>query len=343
MARKRRTTDKNNIVIVCEGTDTEVKYLTDLKKYIENHFPDRFTDIRIVPTAEELVAATNRNKNKKLKEANPWAYYIQEEENEEDFNTYRSQPTRYVREAELFTLNNGYIEAWAVYDFDNFPDHELAKKHADKTGVNVAFSSISFEEWILAHFERNEKAFNKSVCKENKEDIMCGTGAHINDCHGAKCVGGHIRECNHIPEYGKNMDGLFKLLFDKHKVAIVNASWTRGLHHQAKDKPWECNPLTTVDRLIARLLDYKQEYSWIYDPGNLAIDRTILNISEKMVTNSGENSVAFSYRVYDARMEEIEECNTGIILPGNTIQLQIPENGKFLGIIDRKDIKITPL
>ena len=32
---KKRSTNKNNIIILCEGTDTEFNYFTELKEYVE--------------------------------------------------------------------------------------------------------------------------------------------------------------------------------------------------------------------------------------------------------------------------------------------------------------------
>ncbi len=343
MARKRRTTQKNNIVIVCEGTDTEVKYFTDLKNYIESRFPDRFSDIRIVPTRQEYLETSTRNKNKKMKWSHPWAYYVQEEDNETDYNTYKSQPTRYVREAELFLDNDGYMEAWAIYDHDSFPDHPFAARHAKDTGVNVAFSSISFEEWILAHFERNPKGFTKSVCKENKQDIECGTASHINDCHGKVCIGGYIRENKHIPDYGKNMDGLFSRLFMKHKVAMINAAWTRSLHRDGPKEFWECNPYTTVDTLVARLFGYERMFSWIYSTDNFELGHTKLGVSNRVVTNIGESSTAFIYLLFDKNMDEIETCQSGLLSPGQTVALQIPDNAMYIGFVDSGDVKIAQI
>ncbi len=331
MARKERTTNKNNIVIVCEGTETEVRYLQDFAQYIRATFPARFTDIRIVPTAQELVEATERNRRaRKLKKGHPQAYYIQHEDNPADFNTYRTQPTRYIREAELFldSHKGGYSEAWAVYDFDNFPDHEFAAKHARQANVNIAYSSVSFEEWILAHFERNAKAFDHSVCKRKKKDIMCGTGEHPDDCHGSTCVGGRIREQHHIPDYGKTMVGLFRLLFDRHRLAMVNAAWLRGLHGTASF--WQYNPYTTVDRLVARLMDYNEEYEWIPSTGVFDFDRTTLHFIGKAITNTGTNSVMFVYDVYDCRLKLLTHGNSGLLMPGESLRLQIPHDGNIL-------------
>ena len=136
----------------------------------------------------------------------------------------------------------------------------------------------------------------------------------------AKSVSVAILEQKHIPLYGKNMDGLFAHLFDKHNLAIANAAWTRGLHDNP-DSFWEYNPLTTVDRLIARLLDYNQEYSWIRDTDNFALDRTTLKLEEQEISNTGDNPIAFRYRTYNDLMTFISECNTGIIEPGTTMRL----------------------
>lgn len=342
MARKIRSTRRNSIVIVCEGTDTEVKYLTDLAAYVNSNFPDRFTDIRIVPTAQELVVATQRAKNRKqLKNCNPYAYYVQEEDNALDYDNYRAQPTRYVREAELFLKDGTYGEAWAVYDHDNFPEHEDASTHAKTVGVNIAYSSISFEEWILIHFERNKYAFSKSVCKRHKKDISCGSNVHPDDCHGRICVAGRIREQKFIPEYGKSMDGLFKTLFPNHKLAIINAAWLRSLHQN--ENLWMCNPITTVDRLISRLMDYSVEYSWIASDCSFDLDRFKLKLHDGQVENIGDCTMAFDYKIYDEIMNPIIQANTGAINPGGTCRLTVPTKGRYIGFIGHRDIKVTAL
>lgn len=340
MGRKIRSINRNNIVIVCEGTDTEFNYLTDLAAYVNLNYPGRFADIRIVPTAQELVVATNRNKNrKKLKGSGGNAYYVQEEENETDYEKYRKQPTRYVREAELFLKDGSYGEAWAVYDHDNFPDHKNAASHAKEVKVNIAYSSVSFEEWILAHFERNAYAFDKSVCKQNKKDIMCGSGLHPDDCHGQKCIGGRLREQSFIPDYGKTMGGLFRRLFVRHKVAVVNAAWLRALHKN--ENFWECNPFTNVDNLVARLLGYNQEYSWIPGGGVFDFERTSLNLSGKKIKNVGDNATVLEYEIYDCLMNRISGANTGVIEPGDFFEFQVPENGVYIGMIGRDGVKMS--
>lgn len=211
MARPKRTTNKNNIVILCEGSDTEVKYFKDLKEYVERNYPDRLSDIKIVPVNNEIIQKKNKKKGGKpllpaqrvLSSKHYWSKW---EHSDEEYEIYKAQPTRYVRETQLFMEEDGYVEGWAVFDKDTFTNHAHAFALADSiSGLHIAFSSYCFEEWILLHFERNSKAFISSVCKDNDKDRGCGTKVLL-DCHGTICLGGYIRERGHIADYAKNQN-----------------------------------------------------------------------------------------------------------------------------------------
>ena len=100
-----------------------------------------------------------------------------------------------------------FDEVWVVFDKDGYTKHEevfeLAKNGARE--VKIAFSSIAFEHWALLHFTKCSTAFPKSDCKDEKERVLyCGTGQHINDCHGVRCVAGYMREHNFCPDYAKS-------------------------------------------------------------------------------------------------------------------------------------------
>lgn len=56
--------------------------------------------------------------------------------------------------------------AWVVYDKDGYTRHPETFETARQCNVKIGFSSISFEMWILFHFEYTNKAFIKS------EDII---------------------------------------------------------------------------------------------------------------------------------------------------------------------------
>ena len=86
---------------------------------------------------------------------------IEETPSEETYQPeekYKAVPIRYVREAQEGLEDGVYESTWAVFDKDYHPEHKeafkLAKQEIDENKVNIAFSSISFEQWILLHFEK---------------------------------------------------------------------------------------------------------------------------------------------------------------------------------------------
>ena len=57
---KKRSTNKNNIIILCEGTDTEFNYFTELKEYVEQTAPERFLNIKVVPGQSEIIKSKKK-------------------------------------------------------------------------------------------------------------------------------------------------------------------------------------------------------------------------------------------------------------------------------------------
>lgn len=258
---------KNNIVIVCEGTETEYDYFTGLKNYLGDS--GKYYTIRIVPTKdpEEIQGGSRQRKNRKLNgDRDALRYYEQVEESRELYDKYHKQPTRYVREAQLFLKDNVYTEAWAVFDNDDFPDLESAFKLASTDdNLNIAYSSISFEEWFLHHFERNAKVFDRSECKADNKTIDCNKDK---GCRGEHCIAGRLRVQGYLPDYKKNnkddkkkdRDDFFIQTRSHLEQARINAAWLRHL----QDGPiYERNPYTDVDRLVSRLLSLDKEYVWV--------------------------------------------------------------------------------
>ena len=94
-------------------------------------------------------------------------------------------------------LSEGVDESWAVYDKDEHPKHEEAFVEAnriiDGKKVNIAFSSRSFEYYLLLHFEYIYYRFEETECGErikgNKHIYECGTGKYPDkDCGGRVCI-----------------------------------------------------------------------------------------------------------------------------------------------------------
>lgn len=255
-AQKRKF--RNSLVIVCEGTETEYKYFDELASIVMGEQPDRFSRIKVVPTPEEKAASDGRRTSHKrrLRDDTKFLYYVKEEKTEAEYNQNCAQPARYVREAQLFMLEDGYSDGWAVFDKDIHPGHERAwELAAQLPQLRIAFSSYSFEEWILCHFERNSHDYHHSLCKCE----YCGT--QHKGCQGKKCLIGRIREKKYIPDFAKSQERLFFKLAKRLNAACINAAWLRSLNKNVI--PYQQNPYTNVDELVLQLLDIQDRFEWI--------------------------------------------------------------------------------
>lgn len=252
---------RSSLVIVCEGTETEYNYFEELASIVMGEQPDRFSRIKVVPTPEEKAANDGRRASHKRKlrgNAQPLLlYYVKEEKTEAVYNQNCAQPARYVREAQLFMIEDGYSDGWAVFDKDIHPGHKRAWELAVQTPrLRIAFSSYSFEEWILCHFERNSHAYHRSLCK--RQDC----GIQHKGCQGRKCLIGRIREKKYIPDFVKSKERLFSnVLAKKLDTACVNAAWLRSLNKNII--PYQQNPYTNVDELVLQLLDIQDRFEWV--------------------------------------------------------------------------------
>lgn len=260
MRKTQKRSLKNSLVIVCEGTETEYQYFEEIADIVRKDQPNRYGRIKVVPTPEECVLQTERRKSQKRKMRSGMSplllYWVKEETSEQEYNKNRLYPARFVREAQLFMVEDGFSEAWAVFDKEHHPGHSRAWELSQCfPQVNIAFSSYCFEEWILCHFEKNAFPFLRSICK-GKECGLCGTG-----CKGKCCIVGRLRAKNYISNYVKSMGHLFSDLSKHLDFACINAAWLRNLD----DEPLEFkrNPYTNVDELVLYLLNRTDRYEWI--------------------------------------------------------------------------------
>ena len=267
---------KYTILIVCEGANTEPNYFQGIKEDITNQrlFHEEGLSINInirpkPPLSEEEEKQTSRHKTprkkRQLKNVPIEPEVVIEEQ-------HRAVPTRYVREAQLGLEDGTYDEAWAVFDQDRHPRHQeafaLAQTEIEGKYAKIAFSSISFEHWVLLHFERNDTAFQRSECKDpNREVIGCGTGLNPLDCYGNSCVSGYLKINHYLPGYGKQVQfDTYSHVKDKTHIALANASWLR--RNTFPDPVYLRNPYTDMDLLVKRLLNISTNYHWA-DPGDV--------------------------------------------------------------------------
>ncbi len=157
--------------------------------------------------------------------------------------------------------------AWIVFDKDNHPRLPETFNAAAAAGVKIAFSSRSFEEWVLMHFQKANTTFNATECKDAAgKPTNCGSPL-VPNCAPVNCLTGHIRRQNLIPAYSKKKTfDLFTAINHRTEVAVVNAAWLRFQVNASlnSDQPalQTLNPYTDVDQLIFKLHDRSDKIEW---------------------------------------------------------------------------------
>ena len=116
---------------------------------------------------------------------------------------------------------------------DSYSKLDETFKLADKNGINIAFSSISFEVWYLLHFTFTTRPWS------NYSDIK-------------------KELCKYISDYDKSNSDMYEKLKDKTSTAIINAKKLREHYKPDLDagKPvYELDSYTNVDELVELLLN----------------------------------------------------------------------------------------
>lgn len=208
---KRKRSLRTTIFIACEGRNTEPIYFEKIVEEIEDF---------------GLFAVT-----------------IYPDRNDDD---HVSHAMGLVEEAR--SRIDEFDELWVVFDKNGYAKHEetFAKANEPINGkrINIAFSSIAFEQWVLLHFLRSTKAFAKSA------DII-----------------EVLRKEGYFPHYEKKAYiDTFSFLRGNTAHAIENAAWLRyelAKAGQLQNSPiYQLNPYTDVDTLVMRLLGIPGKWVW---------------------------------------------------------------------------------
>ena len=268
--REKKSFKDRNIVIVCEGSTTEYNYISEVCEFARITGKLQFTNYTILPIIETPISSNpNRRKYKRHlmgnKEENR---YYAKSDSIDNYRKFKGQPTRYLREAQLFIEEDGYVEGWAVYDKDKHTDHAEATNLLDSDSrLKVAFSSYSFEEWLLCHFERNFTSFNQSDCCDHEgHSYKCGENHNTdNNCKGTVCIAGRLRQLRYIPGYSKTQTKIFQdytLTSDGSisEVPLINSAWLRYKQHE--NDRFNANPYTDVDKLLLYLMNDPRQFFW---------------------------------------------------------------------------------
>lgn len=293
MAKKR--TPPTTVFIACEGTNTEPLYFEKLNEIMEEE--DNYPFAITVYPDKEL------DKNPKTDAIGLVNVAI---DCKEDFD-----------------------ELWVVFDKDGYTKHKEAFELAKENNINVAFSSISFESWVLLHFERSNISFAKS--------------ANIIDEK-------FLRNNRYLEDYAKSGDyNLYPKIQDKTKKAFKNASWLRNWlnSNNPNYSIYEVNPYTDVDSLVKKLLldDCVYEYreigqSLIFE----GVEIKVNNVNNEYVVeikNLTNGSLIWNeFGFYDIGKNKINLANS-MILSGNTSEntlCQIATSSKIF--VEFKNLKL---
>lgn len=207
---------KKSIFIVCEG-QTEERYFNAIGDVINED-----SDFSVKATVLEIVDGTKQD------------------------------PLNLVKEAKARKDDEGYDEAWAVFDKDREVNIDIRKEafeYAIENGIKIAFSSISFEHWVILHFEKNKKKFERCDCN-SRGDSPCV-------CEGEVCLLSALLKL--YPSYKKGSYKLYERLSDKTDNAIENSAWLKfQMRGEIITSPiYELNPYTDVEELVVMLLERK--------------------------------------------------------------------------------------
>ena len=124
-------------------------------------------------------------------------------------------------------------EVWLVYDMDGYTKHPETFSNAKDSAIKIAFSAISFEYWILLHFENTSRAFMKSI------DVIK-----------------YMKDKNYI-DYSKGSKNIYFETKDKLDYAVRNAKILRKTQFSGNPKGtpiYSLNPYTNIDNLISNIL-----------------------------------------------------------------------------------------
>lgn len=254
---------KYTLLIICEGKNTEPYFFNSIRdRIIEGKYLHHDIEVHIRQEVEEdddieqkKVEYKPQRKSRKLLNGNK---PVRDE-------IPGVPPLKWVLAAQDELSDGTFNEVWVVFDDDGHPAKREAFEKARETingkQVQVAYSSISFEYYLLLHFERKYYAFQKSECRKGKVSINCSLENHPDDCNGALCIGGYARLHGYW-EVSKEKKSLFPIIENKLEIGFLNAAWLRNQSDIQDEKTpfYDRNPYVTTDAIVKRLTGFQDQY-----------------------------------------------------------------------------------
>lgn len=260
-----------SLLIICEGRNTEPLFFNAIKQEIKKgsyniDIPDMSIEIRPEPIIdEEVIAIPKASEAKLFMRPIRKAQVLRKALKAEPDEIKGSPPLKWVVAGQDELRDGTFNEVWVVFDHDDHPTRKEAfERSADLVNgrtVNIAFSSRSFEYYLLLHFEKIFNAFSKTECKttgKNKKSLKCGTKEHSSDCGGVICINGYATVKGYWND-SKGDKSMFPVVKDKLEIGFENSVWLRIQSDKIeKGKPiYERNPWLNSDELVKRLTGSK--------------------------------------------------------------------------------------
>ena len=144
-----------------------------------------------------------------------------------------NDPKTLLHKAEEYKKRESYDEVWCIFDKDQIDAQSFNSVIAridEKSGMDVGWSNRCFELWFVLHFNYHVSA----SAPESYAKILNSM----------------------IPGFDKRR-GYYEVLRELTPTAIRNAE--KLLSNSTGQTPAQCNPATTVFRLVQRLQAYSDE------------------------------------------------------------------------------------
>jgi len=260
------------ILLICEGENTEPNFFKSIRDgIIDKEFDIGNVKLTIYPEPkieeEPLSKANVKHKPERKKRK------LKKTDSEIEIKITGAAPLSWVLAGKKELKEGTYDEVWVVFDRDNHPKRKEAFAEAGKEingkKIKIAFSSRSFEYYLLLHFERKYYKFKKTDCyfkeknkgkKDKKVRVWCGTNKHPElDCFGKVCINGY----SHFNNYWSNQENentksnfsTFSLIKNTLEKGFINSAWLRNKSDLIENNilKHDRNPYITIDLLVKRL------------------------------------------------------------------------------------------
>ena len=269
MMMKSRTTEFGQLCIICEGESTENNFCKDFIEYLENNNHDgcHSKDVKILPPPREKDAEPLKN-----------ARVIRKERSLNPGNTLQiikgRPPLRWV-ETGIEALKT-YSEVWVLFDNDNHPAKkeafDLAKQERNNgKNLNIAFSSWSFEYFLLQHFEFLYHSFIHT--EHRVHDVTCNccsANPQIGACKGIlddpdqpACISGYARTKGYWVDSKTTsvfsvIPNIWKGICNAHHVRWQTIYEDWGTDEKDRTQFYDLNPYLDTYRIMLRLMNLKE-------------------------------------------------------------------------------------